>query len=126
MNWLKSHSTIAWLTISIASFAGVVFFLSSIQSLGFTFSGLLTVMGIWVMIGIGVGQNKPSSLNLQQYVGKRIAALTAILILFTVSVLAFMVTESELSKEASLMDMAGLLLLLVVNVAIGFIIGQDK
>ena len=126
MNWLKSHSTITGLIISIAGFTVAILFLLSIQSLGFTYSELLTVMGIWVMVGVVVGQNKPPSLNLKQYVDKRIVALTAIFILFAVSGLVFMVTERELSKEVSPMDVVGLLLLLVVNVMLGFIIGQDK
>ena len=75
------------------------------------------------MIGVVLGQNKPSDMAWREYINRRGLSVAASWFVFSLIALIYMIREdTEIGGDAVI----GLLILSIAGLAIGFVAGMDK
>ena len=105
--------------------AGILAFLFGIVSLPFTFGESLAILGIWLMLGVLFGQNKPPAMSLGRYVNQRAIGVVICYGVFSLIGLIYLAHGDESGNIAG-EEVYGLLVLALVGLAAGFLAGQDK
>ena len=102
--WLVS--AVIWAGIIV----GFILALLGIQSLPLGYGEVLTVVGIWLMFGVLLGQNKPQKMAIKEYFNRRIRAVAASWILFNVMALIYLIiAEAQNKPELTGTGIIGLL-----------------
>ena len=119
-----------WL-VSAAIWAGImvgfILALLGIQSLPLGYGEVLTVVGIWLMFGVLLGQNKPQEMPIKEYLSRRIRAVAACWMLFNVMALIYLFIAEEQDKpELNGIGIIGLLVLSGTGLVLGFMAGVDR
>ena len=105
--------------------AGILVFSVGIVSLPFTFGESLAILGIWLMLGVLFGQNKPPAMSLGRYVNRRALGVTICYVVFGMIGLIYLVQGQESGNIAG-KEILGLFILALVGLATGFLAGQDR
>lgn len=114
---------VAVVVAAIAMFVAVVF---GVISLPLDFGEILTFMGIWLALGVLLGQNRPHSMSLRQYLSRRGIGFLCCYVFFVVIVIAYVDRDEGASQVVIGDEFWGLVVLSVVSFAAGFFAGQDK
>ena len=105
--------------------AGILVFSIGIVSLPFTFGESLAILGIWLMLGVLFGQNKPAKMSLGRYVNRRALGVVICYAVFGIVGLIYMEHSHEAGDIAA-EEVLGLLILALIGLAAGFLAGQDR
>ena len=109
--------------VVVGSTTVLVAFLFGIDALSLSFGEIITVLGIWLMIGVLLGQNKPSDMGLREYINRRGLSVGASWLVFSLIGLVYMIREDQnIGGDAVI----GLLILSIVGLAVGFVAGMDR
>ena len=125
MSWVKS--SLSLLLFTIVGTVALVAFAFGVDSLPLDFGEIITFMGIWLAIGVILGQNKPPGIPLRPYLERRIISFACTYVAFTAIAIVYIVqkdgggTENIMAKE-----LWGLFVLSLLGFAVGFFAGQDK
>lgn len=125
--WERAKQTffnIAFLISVIGVFLAIVY---SFTSLTLTFGEIVTFMGICLAIGAILGQNKPPTMPITQYIGRRkIGIFCCYAFLVMVAIAYSLVIDQGISEGISTKELLSIVALSLVGFAIGFFAGQDK
>ena len=107
---------------------GAVFLLmvAGLVSVPLTFGETVTVMGMWVALGIVIGQHKPASMSVKEYLERRIVGIFCCFALFAVLGFVYMGKIAEADEKLAGIGTVGLLVLAAISLSIGFFAGQDR
>ena len=105
--------------------AGILVFSIGIVSLPFTFGESLTILGVWLMLGVLFGQNKPAKMPLGQYVNRRAMGVATCYVVFSTIALIYM-TQNQGTGGIAWKEVLGLLILALIGLVAGFLAGQDR
>ena len=124
------NRTKRWL-VSAAIWTGIItgsiVALLGIDSLPLDYGEILTIVGIWLMLGVLLGQNKPQGMPLKQYLNRRIGAVAACWFLFNVMSLLYLIISAGQDKpELNGIGIIGLLALSGTGLVLGFMAGTDR
>ena len=119
-----------WL-VSVGIWAGIIvgftLTLLGIHSLPLGYGEVLTVVGIWLMFGVLLGQNKPRGMPMKEYLNRRFGAVTACWLLFNAMALIYMIiAEGQDKPELTGNAIIGLLVLSGIGLVLGFMAGVDR
>jgi hypothetical protein len=115
------------LVFGIVGAAVIVAFTYGVISLPLDFGGIVTFMGIWLAIGVVLGQNKPPETPVLQYLSRRIVAYVSCYVFFVAIAIAYAALVGEdASNGIKREEVFGLLVVSLVSFAPGFFAGQDK
>lgn len=112
--------------ITVVILSTIVAFASGVLSLPLNFGEMLTFMGIWVTLGALLGQNKPPTMPLRQYLSRRLVGFVS---LYGFFVAVWIVYTARVARESEVITGAefwGMLALSLAGFAVGFFAGQDK
>ena len=115
--------------IAFGSVATVVIlaFAYGIVSLPLNFGEILTYMGVWLAIGVLLGQNKPPAMPLMQYLPRRIIVYFCCYVFFIAIAIAYVVQrDGGASDGLTGKEIFGLFVISFASFAAGFFAGQDK
>ena len=109
--------------VVVGSTTVLVAFLFGVDALSLSFGEMITGLGIWLMIGVLLGQNKPSHMGLLEYINRRGLSVGASWFVFSLIGLIYMIREdTDVGGDAVI----GLLILSIAGLAIGFVAGMDR
>ena len=119
-----------WL-VSVAIWAGgitgVILALLGIQSIPLGYGEVLTVVGIWLMFGVLLGQNKRRETPLKEYLNQRILAVAACWLLFNLTALIYLIiAEAQNKPELTGLGIVGFLALSSMGLVLGFMAEVDR
>ena len=84
-------------------------------------------MGIWLALGVILGQNKPQGTPMGPYLGRRIASFACTYVAFTAIAIVYVVRKNGGETENITGDeLLGLLVLSLLGFAVGFFAVQDR
>lgn len=106
--------------------AGIVAFAFGVDSLPLDFGEILTFMGIWLVLGVLFGENKPLSMSLAHYLGRRIISVVCCYVFFIAIAVVYVLRDGDASEEITRKELWGLFVLSLVSFAVGLFAGQDK
>ena len=107
--------------------AAVIAFEYGVDSLTLNFGEIITFMGIWLALGVILGQNKPPGTPVGSYLGRRIISFACTYVAFTAIAIIYMVQKGGGGADnIKGGELFGLLLLSLLGFAVGFYAGQDK
>ena len=108
-------------TLAIAALAFAVIWLP------LDFGEMLTVMAVWLAIGVLLGQNKPATMSITQYIGRRKRSYACCVGFFFVTLMVYVaVVERDVYGTITGKELWGLIVMPLVSFAVGFFAGQDK
>lgn len=111
----------------IAIVATIIAFANGVDSLTLNFGEIVTFMGIWLALGVILGQNKPQGTQIVPYLGRRIISFACAYLALTAIAIVYVVEKNgggvDNIKGGELL---GLLLLSLLGFVVGFFAGQDK
>ena len=114
-------------TFIIALIAAIVAFVFGVDSLPLSFGEIITFMGIWLALGVILGQNKPHGTPIFPYLERRIVSFACTYIAFTAIILVYTIRkDTEGTTDITEGEVFGLLVLSLLSFAVGFFAGQDK
>ncbi len=127
----KADNRAKSLLVSAAIWAGIIagsiLALLGIKALPLDYGEILTIVGIWLMFGVLLGQNKPQGMPVKQYLSRRIRAVAACWILFNaMSLLYLIISDGQDEPKLSGIGIIGLLALSGTGLVLGFMVGNDK
>ena len=123
--WGSVKGTLFAVAFVVAFILGIAAFAVGVDSLPLDFGEILTFMGIWLALGVLLGQNKPTGTPIIQYVERRIIGLACCWGFFTIIGVVYVLTGGA-SEEITWKELWGLLVLSLVSFTAGFFAGQDK
>ena len=113
--------------IWVGIIVGFILALLGIQSHPLGYGEVLTIVGIWLMFGVLLGQNKPQKMAMKVYLNRRIRAVAASWLLFNVMALIYMImAEGQNKPELTGPGIIGLLVLSGIGLVLGFMAGVDR
>ena len=119
--WLVSAAI--WVGIIV----GFVLTLLGIQSLPLEYGEVLAIVGIWLMFGVLLGQNKPQGMPIKEYLNRRIGSVGACWTLFNLMALIYLIIADVQDKpELNGLGIIGLLALSATGLVLGFVAGVDR
>jgi clan AA aspartic protease len=125
--WSSVKRTLLNAAFVIAIVAAITAFAYGVDSLTLNFGEIITFMGIWLALGVILGQNKPPGTQVCPYLGRRIISFACTYLAFTAIAIVYVVQKDgggvDNIKRGELL---GLLLLSLLGFAVGFYAGQDK
>ena len=124
--WRSIRTSLSGVTFVAAAVAMIVAVAFGTISLPLSFGEILTFIGIWLALGVLLGQNKPSSMPLRQYLARRGVAFLCCYVFFLLIVIAYVARDEDASQVVTGDEFWGLLVLSLVSFAAGFFAGQDK
>ena len=84
-------------------------------------------MGIWLALGVILGQNKRQGTPIVPYLGRRIISFACTYIAFSAIILVYTIRkDAEGTSDITESEVFGLLVLSLLSFAVGFFAGQDK
>ena len=135
--WMKKALGFPWRVIrnvfwswpgfafSIAFISVLVLFGVGVDSLPLDLGEILTILGIWLMIGVLLGQNKSSIGNQSQGAARTVIKFGLCYLLFFVIVLVYMIKTDDPNQQLRLGDAWGLIMISLSGLFIGYFVGQD-
>lgn len=112
--------------VSVVILSMIVAFAFGVLSLPLNFGEILTFLGIWVTLGALLGQNKPPSMPLRQYLPRRLIGFVCVYGLFAAVAIVYTARVAREAEAISGAEFWGMLVLSLVGFAVGFFAGQDK
>lgn len=107
--------------------AAIVAFAFGVDSLPLDFGEIITFMGIWLALGVILGQNKPPGIPLRPYLERRIISFACTYVAFTAIAIGYIVQKDGGGAENIMAkELWGLFVLSLLGFAVGFFAGQDK
>ena len=97
-----------------------------IISIPLDFGELLTFMGIWLALGVLLGQNKPPTMPSMQYLLRRGVGLLCCYVFFVVIIIAYQIRGGDTAQMITGEELWSMLVLSLVGFVVGFFAGQDK
>ena len=111
----------------IALLAAIVAFVFGVDSLPLSFGEIITFMGIWLALGVILGQNKRQGTPIVPYLGRRIVSFACTYIAFTAIIVVYTIRKNAgETEDITEGEVLGLLMLSLLSFAVGFFAGQDK
>ena len=126
LGWL-SRRGFTVLVFAVVITAAIFAFRFGIASLPLELGDILSFMGIWLAIGVLLGQNKPPSTPLWGYLRRRLTAYLCCYVFFIVIAMSYAdIRGGHAPDEFHWQELVGLLVVSFLSAAVGFLAGQDK
>ena len=114
------------LTIGAGITTVLLLFIVRVDSLSLDLGEILAILGIWLMIGVLLGQNKASGDSQSQREYRLGIKLAFSYLLFFIIVLIYVVKADDTTPQVSTWEVIGLIMISLTGLIIGFFIGQDR
>ena len=125
--WSLSRQGLITLAFVIVITLVIFAFAQGVASLPLNFGEILTFMGIWLAIGVLLGQNKPPDMSLRQYLPRRITVYLCCYVFFIVIAMAYAGLRDDGGSDVIKgKEVFGLLVVSLLSFSAGFLAGQDK
>ena len=124
--WGSAKRKLVDAAFGIALLAAIIAFTFGVDSLPLDFGEIITFMGIWLALGVILGQNKPQGTPVGPYLGRRIVSLACTYIAFAAIAIIYIAQKDGGGADITGKEVWGLLVLSLLGFAVGFFAGQDK
>ena len=115
------------MAFGIVGVVGIGAFAFGVDSLPLDFGEVLTFMGVWLAIGVLLGQNKPPAMPLKEYLPRRIFSFAwCYVFFFAIAIVYVLLRDGSKSENITGQELWGLFVLSLVSFVPGFFAGQDK
>ncbi len=120
-NWWKQFKEgfVVWTFFFVLVVACFVF-VAIIASTDFEIGDIMTVLGVWLMAGILLGDRKRRGTTFIQYLAGQGMSIGIF------SILLFVISLIALARDDSQLTVVGFIMLALVGIGFGFLAGQDK
>ena len=117
---------LSFLAFSIAVGSVIVLFVAGVNALPLDLGDILTILGIWLMIGVLMGQGTSSIRSKRQRSARLATKLLIFYALFTLIALVYVAKTDDPNQQLGTWEVLGLIMLSLAGLSIGYFAGQDR
>ena len=121
-----ARSSLSAVLFSVFLMGVILWFAFGVVSLKLGFGEKVTYMGVWLAVGVLLGQNKPYSMPIWRYLVHRIVSIMCYFGVFLAIGMVYVWHFKEPSEQITWVEIIALAALSLVSLALGFLAGQDK